>query len=115
MTRHMTIALLALAVCVCTLVALPGFADSQARIVRLSDIEGSVQIDRHSGQGFEKAILNMPVTQGVLVRTDSGGRAEIEFEDGSVLRLAPDTQVDFQQLSLRSSGARVSTINIGQG
>jgi hypothetical protein len=29
----------------CALLALPALADSQARIVRLSDIQGSVEID----------------------------------------------------------------------
>ena len=42
-------------------------ADSQARIVRLSLVDGPVQIDR--GQGFEKAITNMPITQGMQLST----------------------------------------------
>ena len=31
----------------------PVFADSQARVVRLSSVEGTVQVDRDSGQGFD--------------------------------------------------------------
>lgn len=115
MTPNMKRALLAVAICVCVVLALPVFADSNVRIVRLSDVEGSVEIDRHSGQGFEKAILNMPITRESVLRTGDAGRAEVEFEDGTVVRLAPNTQVDFQQLSLRSSGARVSTIAVDQG
>jgi hypothetical protein len=90
-------------------------ADSQARIVRLSDVQGDVQIDRNSGRGFEKALLNMPITEGCKIWTKDDGRAEIEFEDGSVLRVVPDTKVDFSQLSLRDSGSRVSTIDVQQG
>ena len=89
-------------------------ADSQVRIVRLSLLEGSVQIDR-DGQGFEKAIMNMPITQGVTLSTDDGARAEVEFEDGSTLRLAPRTLVSFPQLGLRSSGARISTVQVEEG
>src|SRR5262245_44683723 len=58
-------------------------ADSQVRIVRLSYVDGDVQIDRRDGRGFERAILNMPVTSGVRLRTGDDARAEVEFEKGS--------------------------------
>ena len=98
-----------------TLLVASAFADSQARIVRLSNVEGSVQIDRGTGQGFEKAFLNMPVTQGNKIRTGDDGRAEVEFEDGSAVRVTPNTVLEFPQLSLRDSGGKVSTLNIQQG
>src|SRR5512146_1946219 len=88
-------------------------ADSQARIVRLSLVQGSVQADR--GQGFERAIMNMPITQGVKLSTQDDARAEVEFENGTSLRLAPRTEVEFPALGLRSSGARVSTVQVNQG
>jgi hypothetical protein len=88
-------------------------ADSQARIVRLSLVDGAVQIDR--GQGFEKAIMNMPITQGMKLSTADDARAEVEFEDGTTLRLAPRTDVEFPALGLRSSGARVTTVLVSQG
>ena len=71
------------------LLAVPSFADSQARIVRLSQVDGDVQIDRNLGQGYEKAFINLPITQGGKLRTGQGGRAEIEFEDGSSCVLLP--------------------------
>ncbi len=88
-------------------------ADSQARIVRLSLVDGAVQIDR--GQGFEKAIMNMPITQGMKLSTAADARAEVEFEDGTTLRLAPRTDVEFPTLGLRSSGARFTTVLVTQG
>src|SRR5438477_13165491 len=97
------IALLVLAALV---LAVPAFADSQVRIVRLSQVDGAVQADRNTGQGFEKAFLNMPVTQGMKLRTNADGRAEIEFEDGSTLRMVPHTIVVFPELLLRDSGAQ---------
>ena len=51
----------------CALLGLPAMADSQVRIVRLSDVQGGVQIDKNSGLGFENAFLNLPVTQGKQV------------------------------------------------
>lgn len=95
--------------------SLLAFSDSQVRIVRLSSIEGVVEIDRGIGQGFDKAMVNLPVTQGTKLRTADDGRAEVEFEDGSAIRLAPNTAVEFPQLSLRDSGEKVSTVEIKHG
>src|SRR5437667_7788659 len=98
-----------------SLLTVPSFADSQVRIVRLSDVEGDVQIDRNSGQGYEKAFLNLPITQGAKLRANDDGRAEVEFEDGSTVRITPGTVVEFPQLALRDSGARASTVDLREG
>jgi hypothetical protein len=104
-----------LTVSACALLALPAMAASQARIVRLSDVQGSVQIDKNTGLGFENAFLNLPITQGAQVRTHDRGRAEVEFEDGSTLRLTPNTTVEFSTLGLNDSGKRISAINLVEG
>jgi len=104
-----------LVVLVAAIFALPAHAGSQARIVRLSDVHGSVQIDKNSGTGFENAFLNLPVTQGTQLRTRDNGRVEIEFEDGSTLRLGPNSQLDFSTLGLNDSGARISILNLADG
>jgi len=99
----------------CALFALPALADSQARIVRLSDVQGSVLMDKNAGLGFERAFLNLPITQGAQLQTRADGRAEIEFEDGSTLRLGPDTEVEFSTLGLSDSGKRISVVNLIEG
>ncbi|MBA3915220.1 MAG: FecR domain-containing protein, partial [Acidobacteriales bacterium] len=90
-------------------------ADSQARVVRLSDVQGDVQIERPNSKGFEKAFLNMPVIQGSKLRTNGGGLAEVQFEDGSAIRLTPGTTVSFPQLFLNNSGGHVSTAALDSG
>src|SRR5579864_2930657 len=97
------------------LLALPALAASQARIVRLSDVQGSVQINKNTGLGFENSFLNLPITQGVQVKTRDRGRAEIEFEDGSTLRLTPNATVEFSTLGLNDAGKRISEINLIDG
>ena len=99
----------------CALLTLPAVADSQARIVRLSDVQGSVQINKNTGMGFESAFLNLPITQGVQVQTRDNGRAEIEFEDGSTLRLTPNSKVEFSTLGLNDAGKRISVVNLVEG
>jgi hypothetical protein len=99
----------------CALLALPAAADSQARIVRLSNVQGTVQIDKNAGLGFENAFANLPITQGTQLRTRQNGRAEIEFEDGSTLRLTPNTTVLFNTLGLNDTGQRISTVDLVEG
>jgi hypothetical protein len=94
--------------------ALPAAAESQARIVRLSDVQGSVLIDKNSGSGFENAFLNLPVTQGTQLRTGDRGRAEIEFEDGSTMRITPNTTVVFRTLG-NEAGKRKSAVDLESG
>jgi uncharacterized protein DUF6600/FecR-like protein len=93
----------------------PSFADSQARIVRLSQVDGDVQIDRSTGQGYEKAFINLPVTQGAKLRTGQSARAEIEFEDGSTLRITPGSVLEFPELARHDSGARASSVELQEG
>jgi uncharacterized protein DUF6600/FecR-like protein len=95
------------------LFSLPLLADSHVRIVRLSYIEGAVQVNR-TGQ-FEQAIMNLPITEGTKVRTGADGRAEVEFEDGSTLRLASNTTIQFTQLSLKDNGTKASTVELSSG
>lgn len=97
------------------LVAIPVFADSQVRIVRLSDVQGSVRIDKNSGAGFESAFLNLPITQGTQLKTLDGARAEVEFEDGSTLRLAPNSLIQFSTLGSDEGGKHNSVINLVEG
>ncbi len=98
-----------------TLASLPAFSDSQVRIVRLSYVEGTVQVARDSARGFDKALLNLPVAQGARLRSADGARAEVEFEDGTTLRLTPNSAVEFPQLFLRDSGAKVSVVDVKLG
>lgn len=89
--------------------------ESKARIVRLSEVEGTVQIDRSTGDGFDKAFINLPVIEGSKLKTGKDGRAEVEFEDGSALRLAPDSEVDFIHLALGEDGQKLSTVQAVSG
>jgi Family of unknown function (DUF6600) len=92
----------------------PALSASNVRMVRLSLVEGGVQIERVAGQAYEKALLNLPIVQGMSLRTQDG-RAEVEFEDGSTVRVGPGTQLAFKELSRRESGAAVSAFVLLSG
>ncbi|MGA7077500.1 MAG: FecR family protein [Terriglobales bacterium] len=90
-------------------------AESKARIVRLSEVQGTVQLDRAAGDGFDKAFLNLPVVEGSRLKTGKDGRAEVEFEDGSALRLAPDSEIDFGRLALGNDGQKLNIVQLVSG
>jgi hypothetical protein len=62
-----------------------------ARAVRLSSVDGQVQISQGSQMVTAQAVANTPLFEGTLVATADDGRAEIQFEDGSVARLSPNS------------------------
>ena len=97
------------------LCARPAATESQVRIVRLSDVQGGVQIDKHAGLGYENAFANLPIIQGTRLHTKENGRAEVEFEDGSTLRLAPNTTIEFSRLGSNEAGQRVSAAGLVTG
>src|SRR3974390_542677 len=113
MSRQGRVAFLALAFA--ALVVTQAAAESHARIVRLSSVAGDVQMDRNAGNGFEKAFMNMPLVQGATLVTKDDARAEVEFEDGSTLRLTPNSTLEFTDLSLADSGARQTSLTLKAG
>ena len=87
--------------------------DSHARIVRISYVDGQVRIDH--GSGYESASMNVPVTEHNWLQTRSDGWAEVQLEDGGLVRLAPDTVIAFTELSRFASGGTATTIDLDQG
>jgi hypothetical protein len=87
--------------------------DSQARIVRISYVDGEVRLD--NGHGYESATMNVPLTERNWLQTGSDGWAEVQLEDGSLIRLAPDTVIAFTQLARASSGGTLTTVDLDQG
>jgi ferric-dicitrate binding protein FerR (iron transport regulator) len=90
-------------------------ADSWVRFVRLKRVLGDVKIDQAKSLGFQSAMCWMPITEGMRLKTLPTGRADVEFEDGSILRLSPQTEVLFSKLMLLSSGERASVIDLSRG
>jgi hypothetical protein len=81
--------------------AQPMYADDTApaaRAVHLSYIEGQVRVSQGDQVIAEGATVNMPLFEGMQVSTAQDGRAEIQFEDGSVARLSPNTTITLSVL-----------------
>jgi hypothetical protein len=90
-------------------------ATSHVRIVRLSYVDGNVQMDRASGQGMERAILNAPIVEGSRILTGANGLAEVEFEDNTTVRLGEATEIRFSQLLINDAGDKVNEVDLVRG
>jgi hypothetical protein len=80
----------------------------------LSDVKGEVQLANSTGTEFQPAHAHTPVTEGTVIQTVMG-RAEVEFEDNSAVRLGPYSLVEFQRLELLPSGAKASNVSVLKG
>ena len=112
MSRHASLACMLIALLAVVTLAQ---ADSHVRIVRLSSVEGTVQMDRATGEGLERAILNTPILEGTRIVTGSDGLAEVEFENLSALRLTNDSEVKFTQLLMNDAGEKTNRIEVIKG
>ena len=86
-------------------------SQNTVRAVRLSDVEGLVQIFQGDQVAFAQAEPNMPVVEGMRLVTGDNGRVEIEFEDGSVARVTPDSSISLEQLRRNGDGTTVTQID----
>ncbi len=85
------------------------------RAARMAYVLGEVTVLNADNPGGGLAQLNMPLTEGARVATGQNGEAEIEFEDGSVLRLTPQSSVTLSRLGVRSDGHYGTEIELTNG
>jgi hypothetical protein len=96
-------------------------AASNARIIRLSLVQGDVRVLRDSKgdplandkANWERAELNLPIRQHYVVATDHG-RAEVEFENGAMAFIGENSVLEFFDLSLED-GALTTRLVLRQG
>jgi uncharacterized protein DUF6600/FecR-like protein len=73
-------------------------APDTTALVRLSYVQGQVKILRGETTQFDQAQANMPLLAGYTLSTGEDGQAEVEFTDGSVARLTPNSQLRLDAL-----------------
>jgi len=95
----------------------PGVANthSQARAVRLSFVEGTVIARTPGSRKWARAALNMPIEQGVSIATAKHSIVEVQFENGSTLRLGELSRVDFMQMGIGPDGGYINHLKLAVG
>jgi len=70
------------------------------RAARLSFVQGDVTVDHLDNTAGDPAQINMPLAEGARLTTGEDGQAEVEFEDGSIVRLTPNSSLGLSALSV---------------
>jgi FecR protein len=84
-------------------------------MARLSDVVGNVQLLRGDQTQFDQAVVNMPLIEGSRLQTGTDGQAEVQFGDGSIARLAPNSSMSVTQLRRNADGQAVTQVEILSG
>ncbi|HEX4576110.1 MAG TPA: FecR family protein [Edaphobacter sp.] len=74
------------------------------RAARLSYLQGNVTVDHMDNTAGDPAQVNMPLAEGARLSTGEDGQAEVEFEDGSVVRMTPNSSLGLNSLSVDALG-----------
>ena len=86
-----------------------------ARAARLTYVaDGAVRVTREDDPEGTAGVLNMALAQGSRVATSERAEAEIEFEDGSLVRLTPNSAVRLEYLGSEGD-AKVTTVRVMAG
>ena len=79
-------------------VSLAPAQDTGPNVARVSFVQGSVQLLAGQDTNFQQAVMNMPLLDGSRLQTGGDGQVEVEFGDGSVARLTPNSSLEFNHL-----------------
>jgi len=94
----------------------PGSPNPGARAVRLSYVDGQVQVSQGNTVLASRAVANTPLFQGSQISTGEDGRAEVQFEDGSVARVSPNSSLTLAVLRQTGDGTDTQLVmNSGLG
>ena len=87
-----------------------------ARAVRLSSVDGQVQLSQGSQVLAQQALANAPLFEGTQITTGDDGRAEVQFEDGSVVRVSPNSVLTLSVLRQQGQATQTEVLlNSGLG
>src|SRR5271168_3940524 len=80
-------------------------SQSEPQLVRVSYMQGDVRFNRGDAKQpnlkkpWEQAEVNLPIAENYALATGADGRAEIEFESSSVIYVAENSVLLFDELT----------------
>jgi len=83
--------------------------NTKVAIAWLSEVSGEVELASAFDQEFQRPLNHTAIVQGNIIRTGKG-RAEVELEDQSTIRVGPYSVIAFPRLELLPSGTKVSAV-----
>jgi len=80
---------------------------------RLSSVEGQVRLMQEGQVIADAAPVNAPLFAGTRIETGEDGKAEIQFDDGSVARISPNSALTIQSIGGDGSTGTDLVLNNG--
>jgi hypothetical protein len=88
---------------------------SHVRVVRLSFVDGTVTVRSPGSTEWAPATINVPIQEGFSLATDRKSFAEVQFENGSTVRVGELSSIDFTQLALTPQGGHINHLTLDEG
>jgi hypothetical protein len=87
----------------------------QPRYARLGEFDGKPEVQIQAADPWQPALRNTPLPQSARVQTAADSHIEIELDEGSVVRLAPDSLLELSDYTRLSSGQRLTLLSLDRG
>jgi hypothetical protein len=85
------------------------------RAARLTYVQGTVTVAEGPNGVNVPGEPNLPLLAGVQIATGGHGQAEVEFEDGSVVRLTPNSALSLDTLGVQPDGVFITAVSLLRG
>jgi hypothetical protein len=82
----------------------------EMRAARLSYVQGAVQVTQGNQIIADPAPVNTPLFEGAVVTTREDGQAELQLDDGSVVRLSPNSSLQITVLRQESGSGKAEVL-----
>jgi hypothetical protein len=86
-----------------------------ARFARLGELDGRIEVRLSPADPWISGERNLPLPEGALIQSAAGSRAEIEFDDGGVWRILPESLAEISDYTSLSSGQRITVLSLDRG
>src|ERR1051325_2076408 len=99
-----------------TLLLIPALLGAgENRYARMGDFQGSVEVQLRAPDAWIAAERNLPLVESSWARTGPAARLEVELDEGSALRLGPNSQFEISDYTRLSTGQRVTLLSLDRG
>jgi hypothetical protein len=86
-----------------------------ARYARVGEFDGAVETQADAASAWIAAERNTALPEAARVRTGAASRVEIELDEGSIVRLGPDSECELSDYARLSTGQRVTLLSCDRG
>lgn len=86
-----------------------------ARYARVGDFNGAVEVQPRAADTWMPVERNAPLPESARIRTGAASRIELEFDEGAVVRLGPETECEISDYTRLSTGQRVTLLSFDRG